>query len=176
MTFLRVLLLAIPWISADYLSTIHPQVDVSRDFEAFLEVLSNNPNRHVLSAVSTVVVPNGTYHGHDIHIHSQNVDISGLSSTISHRYSLHNLTEENESQHQTNEEYRSTKELSVMFDVWNSTCRLDNLRLFANTPDTAVSLIRSSTFVPSLIIRIVVSAASGERATIIVVFIADGIE
>ncbi|KAK2946094.1 hypothetical protein BLNAU_19002 [Blattamonas nauphoetae] len=34
-----------------------------------------------------------------------------------------------------------------MFDVWNSTCRLDNLQLFANTPDTAVSLIHSSTFV-----------------------------
>ncbi|KAK2958862.1 hypothetical protein BLNAU_6111 [Blattamonas nauphoetae] len=36
-----------------------------------------------------------------------------------------------------------------MFDVWNSTFRLDNLRFYANTPDTAVGLIRSSTFVVS---------------------------
>ncbi|KAK2958859.1 hypothetical protein BLNAU_6108 [Blattamonas nauphoetae] len=57
--------------------------------------------------------------------------------------------------------------LSVMFDVWNSTFRLDNLRFYANTPDTAVGLIRSSTFVPSLIIRIAVSAATGERTSLI---------
>ncbi|KAK2962944.1 hypothetical protein BLNAU_1967 [Blattamonas nauphoetae] len=93
------------------------------------------------------MIPNGTYHAHYIHIHSRTVDISGLSSTISHRYCLHNLAEENKSQHPDIDNYRSRKRLSVMFDVWNSTCRLANLQLFANTPDTAVSLIRSSTFV-----------------------------
>ncbi|KAK2944516.1 hypothetical protein BLNAU_20565 [Blattamonas nauphoetae] len=36
-----------------------------------------------------------------------------------------------------------------MFDVWNSTFSVDNLQLYADTPDTAVSLIRSSTFVVS---------------------------
>ncbi|KAK2962957.1 hypothetical protein BLNAU_1980 [Blattamonas nauphoetae] len=60
---------------------------------------------------------------------------------------VRNLAEDNNSQHPDNDNYRSRKRLSVMFDVWNSTCRLANLQLFANTPDTAVSLIRSSTFV-----------------------------
>ncbi|KAK2962953.1 hypothetical protein BLNAU_1976 [Blattamonas nauphoetae] len=95
------------------------------------------------------MIPNGTYHAQEIPIHSRTVDMSGLLSRISHRYCLHNLAEENKSQHPDNEEYRSRKGLSVMFDVWNSTCRLDNVGLFANTPDTAVSLIRSSTFVVS---------------------------
>ncbi|KAK2945553.1 hypothetical protein BLNAU_19510 [Blattamonas nauphoetae] len=101
----------------------------------------------MLSAPSPVILPNGVYHAHEIHIHSRNMDISGLSSTISHRNSLRNLAEENNSQHPNNHGDRCTKGLSVMFDVWNSTLSVDEVGLFANTRDTAVSLIRSSTFV-----------------------------
>ncbi|KAK2947630.1 hypothetical protein BLNAU_17463 [Blattamonas nauphoetae] len=129
--------------------TTHSHVDVSQDFATFLDANLNKQNQRSLSGTSPVVIPNGLYHAHNIHIHSRSVDISGLSSTISHRNSIHNLAEENKSQHPDNNEYRSRKQLSVMFDVWNSTCRLDNVRLFADAPHTAVSLIRSSTFVAS---------------------------
>ncbi|KAK2944369.1 hypothetical protein BLNAU_20714 [Blattamonas nauphoetae] len=95
------------------------------------------------------MIPNGVFHAQEVPLHSRNVDISGSSTSISHRNSVHNLAEENKSRHPDNENYRSRKQLSVMFDVWNSTCRLDNVKLFANTPDTAVSLIHSSTFVIS---------------------------
>ncbi|KAK2963045.1 hypothetical protein BLNAU_2068 [Blattamonas nauphoetae] len=73
---------------------------------------------------------------------------------ISHRKSVHNLAKEDKSELPKNDGYRSTKGLSVMFDVWNSTFRLDNLHLFATTPDTAVSLIRSSTFVRLIVVSV----------------------
>ncbi|KAK2962914.1 hypothetical protein BLNAU_1937 [Blattamonas nauphoetae] len=119
------------------------------DFAAFLEGRSKLQNNPSFSTASTIIIPIGIYHAQEVPIHSRNVDLSGLSSTISHRYSIHNLAGENRSQHPDNNEYRSSKGLSVMFDLFNSTCRLDTLQLFANTPDTAVSLIRSSTLVVS---------------------------
>ncbi|KAK2943205.1 hypothetical protein BLNAU_21885 [Blattamonas nauphoetae] len=76
---------------------------------------------------------------------------SGLCNGSSTSISLGNSQGDHKSQTQLplqmSEVFGQAKKLSVMFDVWNSTFRLANMQLFANTPDTAVSLIRSSTFV-----------------------------
>ncbi|KAK2948133.1 hypothetical protein BLNAU_16933 [Blattamonas nauphoetae] len=64
-----------------------------------------------------------------------------------HGNSVPDLTSDNKSQLPKDNTFDQETQISVMFEVCNSTFRLDNLELFANTPCTAISLIRSSTFV-----------------------------
>ncbi|KAK2953684.1 hypothetical protein BLNAU_11405 [Blattamonas nauphoetae] len=162
----------------------------------FLDHLISEPNHEPFTQPLEVHLPAGHYYPQDLSVYSQNVVISGSPSSISHGKRVVRDVETVTSQLQKNEAFGQAKQLSVMFDVWNSTFRLDNVGLFANTPDTAMSLIRSSTFVisrceitscpdtsPFVVGHsgmessvIVVSAASGERATIAVVFIADKIK
>ncbi|KAK2948321.1 hypothetical protein BLNAU_16770 [Blattamonas nauphoetae] len=148
-TPLFAIIVTLSWVSSESPSTSHAHEHLSHDFATFLEDQTKQKNEPLFSTPSAVIVPNGMYHAHGILIHSRNLDVSGLSSTISHRKSVHNLELGDKSQHPHSTEYPSTNSLSVMFDVWNSTFNVNDLQLFANTPHTAVSLIRASTFVIS---------------------------
>ncbi|KAK2953935.1 hypothetical protein BLNAU_11037 [Blattamonas nauphoetae] len=75
--------------------------------------------------------------------------MSGSTTSVSHRRTITNEETLKNSQHLNHEALREGKHVSVIFDVCNSTFRLENLELFATTLDTAISLIRSSTFVVS---------------------------
>ncbi|KAK2947450.1 hypothetical protein BLNAU_17600 [Blattamonas nauphoetae] len=141
------LLLALSKLFTASPSPEHSHIDVSHDFAAFLDIHWSQQNQRSLSGTSPVIIPNGVYHAHDIHINSRNVDISGLSSRISHGNRKQDIASNNKSQYQKDNAFVQEKQVSVMFDVWNSTFSVDNLQLHADTPDTAVSLIRSSTFV-----------------------------
>ncbi|KAK2947098.1 hypothetical protein BLNAU_17950 [Blattamonas nauphoetae] len=146
---LHFLILAISWVYSASVSTTYSSPEVARDLDAFLEDHSLNRNQPSFSAPSPIILPNGIFHAHELHIHSQHLDLSGSETCISHQKSVSNLAEDNDSQRLNQKTFPSTKGLCVMFDVWNSTLRLDNLELFADTPETAVSLIRSSTFMVS---------------------------